>query len=151
MTVVVPLLVVFRARDVKVEPNHRAEARATESHRSRELEHPISKIFYPTNTTTYQLHRDGSWFNRFHTTDVTPTPRKHTKGSVHQLRKTAMATQTLHGACACGRNRYVVEMPSHEVQQAEMQYDNTSASRKLLKDCREAVWPLPWSHVMLRA
>jgi hypothetical protein len=79
MTAVVPFLVLFCARDVKVEPNHRAEARATESHRSRELEHPISKIFYPTNTTTYQLHRDGSWFNRFYTTDVTPTPRNTPK------------------------------------------------------------------------
>jgi hypothetical protein len=40
-----------------------------------------------------------------------------------------MATQTLHGACACGRNRYVVEMPSQELQLAELLYDNTSASR----------------------
>ncbi|KAF2128136.1 hypothetical protein P153DRAFT_387095 [Dothidotthia symphoricarpi CBS 119687] len=40
-----------------------------------------------------------------------------------------MATQTLHGACACGRNRYVVEMPSQQIQQAELRYDNTSASR----------------------
>ncbi|KAH8728308.1 hypothetical protein GQ44DRAFT_724316 [Phaeosphaeriaceae sp. PMI808] len=40
-----------------------------------------------------------------------------------------MATQTLHGACACGRNRYVVEIPSKEVQHAELRYDNTSASR----------------------
>jgi hypothetical protein len=43
---------------------------------------------------------------------------------------TTMATQTLHGACACGRNRYVVEIPAHQVQQAEVRYDNTSASRK---------------------
>jgi hypothetical protein len=39
-----------------------------------------------------------------------------------------MATQTLHGACACGRNRYVVEMPSRDLQLAELLYDNTSAS-----------------------
>lgn len=36
---------------------------------------------------------------------------------------------TLHGACACGRNRYVVEIPSGQVQHAELRYDNSSASR----------------------
>jgi hypothetical protein len=41
-----------------------------------------------------------------------------------------MATQTLHGACACGRNRYVVEMPRQQMQQAELRYDNTSATRE---------------------
>ncbi|PSN66590.1 hypothetical protein BS50DRAFT_369204 [Corynespora cassiicola Philippines] len=40
-----------------------------------------------------------------------------------------MATQTLHGSCACGRNRYVVEMPQAQAQLAELRYDNTSASR----------------------
>ncbi|CAO2658056.1 Nn.00g073160.m01.CDS01 [Neocucurbitaria sp. VM-36] len=40
-----------------------------------------------------------------------------------------MATQTLHGSCACGRNRYVVQIPSQQVQQAELRYDNTAASR----------------------
>lgn len=43
--------------------------------------------------------------------------------------ETTMATQTLHGACACGRNRYVVELPSQHLDQAELRYDNTSASR----------------------
>jgi len=41
-----------------------------------------------------------------------------------------MATQTLHGSCACGRNRYVIEIPPGRVQQAELRYDNTSASRE---------------------
>lgn len=41
-----------------------------------------------------------------------------------------MATQTLHGSCACGRNRYVIEMPKQQIGQAELRYDNTSASRK---------------------
>jgi hypothetical protein len=41
-----------------------------------------------------------------------------------------MATQTLHGSCACGRNRYVVDIPAQQVQHAELRYDNTSASRK---------------------
>ncbi|KAF2017816.1 hypothetical protein BU24DRAFT_160060 [Aaosphaeria arxii CBS 175.79] len=40
-----------------------------------------------------------------------------------------MAFQTLHGSCACGRNRYVVEIPEQEMQLAELRYDNTSASR----------------------
>lgn len=40
-----------------------------------------------------------------------------------------MAHQTLHGACACGRNRYVVEIPAQQSQLAELRYDNTSASR----------------------
>jgi hypothetical protein len=39
-----------------------------------------------------------------------------------------MAIQTLHGACACGRNRYVVEMPAQQVQHAELRHDNTAAS-----------------------
>ena len=42
-----------------------------------------------------------------------------------------MATQTLHGSCACGRNRYVIEIPPQQVRQAELRYDNTPASRKL--------------------
>lgn len=40
-------------------------------------------------------------------------------------------SQTLHGSCACGRNRYVVEIPAKESQLAELRYDNTAASRKL--------------------
>ena len=43
-----------------------------------------------------------------------------------------MATQTLHGSCACGRNRYVIEMPKQQIRQAELRYDNTSASRKYM-------------------
>lgn len=53
-----------------------------------------------------------------------------------------MATQTLHGACACGRNRYVVEMPHQSMQQAELRYDNTSASRK---------WSPSWPALILTA
>ncbi|KAL6706390.1 hypothetical protein ACN47E_005496 [Coniothyrium glycines] len=37
--------------------------------------------------------------------------------------------QTFHGSCACGRNRYVVEIPSGQLQRAELLYDNSSASR----------------------
>ncbi|KAF9731186.1 hypothetical protein PMIN06_008090 [Paraphaeosphaeria minitans] len=40
-----------------------------------------------------------------------------------------MAPRTLHGSCACGRNRYVVEIPQQQTQLAELRYDNTSASR----------------------
>jgi len=43
-----------------------------------------------------------------------------------------MATQTLHGSCACGRNRYVVEIPAQQARLAELRYDNTSASRKYM-------------------
>jgi hypothetical protein len=41
-----------------------------------------------------------------------------------------MAAQTLKGACACGRNRYVVEMPAEAAQRAELRYDNTSTTRE---------------------
>ncbi|KAF2259563.1 hypothetical protein CC78DRAFT_548237 [Lojkania enalia] len=41
-----------------------------------------------------------------------------------------MAIQTLHGSCACGRNRYVVEVPTQQTQLAELRYDNTAASRQ---------------------
>ncbi|KAF2792035.1 hypothetical protein K505DRAFT_326427 [Melanomma pulvis-pyrius CBS 109.77] len=41
-----------------------------------------------------------------------------------------MTNQTLHGSCACGRNRYVVEIPAKDAQLAELRYDNTSASRQ---------------------
>ncbi|KAH7394579.1 hypothetical protein BKA66DRAFT_410610 [Pyrenochaeta sp. MPI-SDFR-AT-0127] len=57
-----------------------------------------------------------------------------------------MATQTLHGSCACGRNRYVVEVPSQQAQQAELRYDNTSASRHHSASPL-TIWlrvPLPW-------
>jgi hypothetical protein len=40
-----------------------------------------------------------------------------------------MANQALHGSCACGRNRYVVEIPKQQTQLAELRYDNTSATR----------------------
>jgi len=46
-----------------------------------------------------------------------------------------MASQTLHGACACGRNRYVVDIPAQQGQHAELRYDNTSASRKFFASC----------------
>ncbi|KAF2662596.1 hypothetical protein K491DRAFT_700352 [Lophiostoma macrostomum CBS 122681] len=42
-----------------------------------------------------------------------------------------MADQTLHGSCACGRNRYVVEFPAKQSSQAELRYDNTSSSRNI--------------------
>lgn len=44
-----------------------------------------------------------------------------------------MAHQTLHGSCACGRNRYVVEVPVNQAQLAELRYDNTTASRTYLQ------------------
>lgn len=56
------------------------------------------------------------------------------------------STQTLHGSCACGRNRYVIEIPPHQVQQAELRYDNTSASRHHSANPL-TLWlrvPLPW-------
>ncbi|KAH7086263.1 hypothetical protein FB567DRAFT_66609 [Paraphoma chrysanthemicola] len=57
-----------------------------------------------------------------------------------------MTTQTLHGSCACGRNRYVVEIPTQHAQQAELRYDNTSASRHHSANPL-TLWlrvPLPW-------
>lgn len=57
-----------------------------------------------------------------------------------------MATQTLHGSCACGRNRYVIEMPKQQIGQAELRYDNTSASRHHSANPL-TLWlrvPLPW-------
>ncbi|KAF2736307.1 hypothetical protein EJ04DRAFT_511132 [Polyplosphaeria fusca] len=43
--------------------------------------------------------------------------------------QTLQALQTLHGSCACGRNRYVVEIPTKQKELAELRYDNTAASR----------------------
>ncbi|KAF2751475.1 hypothetical protein M011DRAFT_464206 [Sporormia fimetaria CBS 119925] len=43
----------------------------------------------------------------------------------------AAAYETLHGSCACGRNRYVIEVPVDQVQLAEVRYDNSAASRSL--------------------
>ncbi|XP_014558326.1 hypothetical protein COCVIDRAFT_94782 [Bipolaris victoriae FI3] len=57
-----------------------------------------------------------------------------------------MATQTLHGSCACGRNRYVIEIPAQQVRQAELRYDNTPASRYHAANPL-TLWlrvPLPW-------
>ncbi len=39
-----------------------------------------------------------------------------------------MPQQTLRGSCACGRNRYVVEVPQEQASRAELRYDNTAAS-----------------------
>jgi hypothetical protein len=58
---------------------------------------------------------------------------RHTKSSLQKKLPNCiinMATQRLHGSCACGRNRYVVELPAQQRQQAELRYDNTSASRR---------------------
>ncbi|ORY12431.1 hypothetical protein BCR34DRAFT_651168 [Clohesyomyces aquaticus] len=41
-----------------------------------------------------------------------------------------MAHPTLHGSCACGRNRYVVQIPPKDIQLAEILCDSTSASRQ---------------------
>ena len=38
--------------------------------------------------------------------------------------------RALHGSCACGRNRYIVEIPAGSAQLAELTYDNSSAARK---------------------
>jgi len=57
-----------------------------------------------------------------------------------------MATQTLHGSCACGRNRYVIEIPAQQAQLAELRYDNTAASRHHSANPL-TLWfrvPLPW-------
>ncbi|KAI4610419.1 hypothetical protein J4E80_008183 [Alternaria sp. BMP 0032] len=62
------------------------------------------------------------------------------------LYEPGMATQTLHGSCACGRNRYVIEMPTQQIRQAELRYDNTSASRHHSANPL-TLWlrvPLPW-------
>lgn len=57
--------------------------------------------------------------------------RTHHANRFHpNIHEPGMATQTLHGSCACGRNRYVIEMPTQQIRQAELRYDNTSASRK---------------------
>ncbi|KAF2090915.1 hypothetical protein K490DRAFT_34659 [Saccharata proteae CBS 121410] len=38
----------------------------------------------------------------------------------------------LHGSCACGRNQYVVEIPSTSTRAAQVLLDNSSLNRKLL-------------------
>ena len=59
-----------------------------------------------------------------------------------------MAARTLHGSCACGRNRYVVEMPQAHTQLAELRYDNTSASRKFSPPKVASL--RPWHRVIVR-
>lgn len=39
------------------------------------------------------------------------------------------ASQMLRGSCACGRNRYVVEIPQTQAQRAELTWDSSAASR----------------------
>ena len=64
---------------------------------------------------------------------ATPSLRVPPAHAAHTQKLHAMSkpSQTLHGSCACGRNRYVVEIPATESQLAELRYDNTAASRKL--------------------
>jgi hypothetical protein len=57
-----------------------------------------------------------------------------------------MDYQTLHGSCACGRNRYVIEIPPQQLQLAELRYDNSNASRHH-SAAPVALWlrvPLTW-------
>lgn len=63
---------------------------------------------------------------------IAPPIATHPRGS--------METHTLSGCCGCGRNRYVVEIPAQHVQQAQIIYDNTSASRKLAQRLRLFVY-----------
>jgi hypothetical protein len=39
----------------------------------------------------------------------------------------------LRGCCACGRNRYVVEVPAGSVELAQVFFDTTTASRQCTK------------------
>ncbi|KAH6643205.1 hypothetical protein C7974DRAFT_119497 [Boeremia exigua] len=57
-----------------------------------------------------------------------------------------MAAQRLHGSCSCGRFRHVVDLPSQHAGQAELRYDNSSASRQHSASPL-TLWlrvPLPW-------
>jgi hypothetical protein len=94
----------------------------------RKCEHgqPISKTFHSTLARPFIdfVGRTGAASARHTSIDL--------KLRHGQTTDDTMATQTLHGACACGRNRYVVEIPAHQVDQAEVRYDNTSASRTSL-------------------
>jgi hypothetical protein len=109
----------------------------------REDVQPISKTFYDSDTTTLQLlHADlkhSRATRTFNKRAYLPSTAKR-----NTIQDPAMATRTLHGACACGRNRYVIEMPSHELQLAQLLYDNTSASRmclpKIAPECACALW-----------
>ncbi|KAF1923672.1 uncharacterized protein M421DRAFT_74688 [Didymella exigua CBS 183.55] len=54
--------------------------------------------------------------------------------------------QRLHGSCSCGRFRYIVDLPSQHAGQAELRYDNSSASRQHSASPL-TLWlrvPLPW-------
>jgi len=56
--------------------------------------------------------------------------------------------RALRGSCACGRNRYIVEIPSQAEQLAELRYDNSSAARRH-QATPLTLWlrvPLPWFH-----
>ncbi|KAF2272078.1 uncharacterized protein EI97DRAFT_386577 [Westerdykella ornata] len=56
------------------------------------------------------------------------------------------AYETLHGSCACGRNRYVIQVPLEKAQLAEIRYDTSAASRNLAASPL-IFWlrvPLPW-------
>ncbi|KAF2808342.1 uncharacterized protein BDZ99DRAFT_464222 [Mytilinidion resinicola] len=56
--------------------------------------------------------------------------------------------RALRGSCACGRWRYVVEIPAQSVQLAELRYDNSSASR-YHQASPLTIWlrvPLAWFH-----
>ena len=41
-------------------------------------------------------------------------------------------TSSLRGSCACGRNRYVIDIPQSSSQLAQLLFDNSSLSRKLI-------------------
>lgn len=56
--------------------------------------------------------------------------------------------RALHGSCACGRNRYIVEIPAGSAQLAELTYDNSSAARHH-QATPLTLWlrvPLSWFH-----
>ncbi|OCK85868.1 hypothetical protein K432DRAFT_377248 [Lepidopterella palustris CBS 459.81] len=56
--------------------------------------------------------------------------------------------RALRGSCACGRIRYVIEIPAAEAQLAELRYDNSNAARHH-QASPLTLWlrvPLPWFH-----
>ncbi|RMZ67375.1 dimethylaniline monooxygenase 2 [Pyrenophora seminiperda CCB06] len=119
--------------------------------------HRVFDVGKRNKNTKDAKHQSRAGSQRHAANFPAPTPRDtrnttieaiRASGSTKETRNNGMATktQTLHGSCACGRNRYVIEIPAQLAQLAELRYDNTSASRHHSANPL-TLWfrvPLPW-------
>jgi hypothetical protein len=96
--------------------------------------------FTDFKTTSYhRFHHENSkeslqsYYKRLsrspYTSRTTPFRPSRRAYVVRRTQRFTMTGTELHGSCACGRNRYIVSIPTESDQFAQVFFDNSSSSR----------------------